>query len=70
MYDSTFARDLMIMPAVSVDAEESMEDVAKKFQSSGNFNLPVLKDGKYLGFISRANVFSSYRRRLKQFSED
>lgn len=70
MYDSTFARDLMITPAVSVDAEESMEDVAKKFQSSGNFNLPVLKDGKYLGFISRANVFSSYRRRLKQFSED
>ncbi len=70
LYDNTFVRDLMFMPEPSVDPEESMESIAEKFQLSGNFNLPVLKDGKYLGFVSRAKVFSSYRRLLKRFSED
>ena len=70
LYDTTFVRDLMFMPEPSVDPDESMEDIAEKFQMSGNFNLPVLKNGKYLGFVSRAKVFSSYRRLLKRFSED
>lgn len=70
LYDTTYVRDLMFMPEPSVDPDELMESVAEKFQISGNFNLPVLKDGKYLGFVSRAKVFSSYRRLLKRFSED
>jgi CIC family chloride channel protein len=47
-----------------------MEAVAQKFQKTGKFNLVVLKDGKYLGFVSRAKVFSSYRKLLKDFSDD
>ncbi|MFH2141237.1 MAG: chloride channel protein [Bacteroidota bacterium] len=70
MYDEIFVRDLMYMPSPVVDPDESMEDVAAKFQQSGNFNLPVVKDGKYLGFVSRANIFSSYIKMLKEFSED
>ena len=70
LYETTYVRDLMFMPEPSVDPDELMESVAEKFQLSGNFNLPVLKDGKYLGFVSRAKVFSSYRRLLKKISED
>lgn len=70
VYDSTFVRDLMFMPDVTIDPGESMEDVAQKFQRSGKFNLVVLKDAKYLGFISRARVFSSYRNLLRDFSDD
>ncbi len=70
LYDTTFVRALMFMPEPSVDPDESMEDIAEKFRMSGNFNLPVLKNGKYLGFVSRAKVFSSYRQLLKKFSED
>lgn len=70
MYDTTYVRDLMFTPEWTVDPDESMEEVAQKFQKSGKFNLVVLQDGKYLGFISRARVFSSYRNLLKQFSDD
>jgi chloride channel protein, CIC family len=70
LYDSVFVRDLMYMPQAIVDPSDSMEDVTKKFQTSGNFNLPVIKDGKYIGFVSKANVFESYRKLLKHFSED
>jgi CIC family chloride channel protein len=40
------------------------------FQKNDRFNIPVLKDGKYIGFMSRANVFSEYRKLLKQYSEE
>lgn len=70
MYDEIHVRDLMFMPHPLIDPDESMEDVAEKFNQSGNFNLPVIKDGKYIGFVSRANIFSSYRKMLKEFSED
>jgi CIC family chloride channel protein len=69
LYEKIFVRDLMFMPSPIVDPDESMEEIAKKFHESGNFNLPVVKDGKYIGFVSRANVFSSYRRMLKQLSD-
>ena len=70
LYDTTNVQNLMIIPEVYVDFDESMEQVAKKFQNSGKYNLAVLKNGKYLGFISRANVFSQYRKLLKYFSDD
>lgn len=69
-YDSIFIKDLMFMPDPLVDPDESMEDIARKFSESGNYNLPVIKDGKYLGFVSRAKIFSTYRDLLKEFSEE
>ena len=70
LYEKTFVRDLMFMPEPSVSPDESMEEVAQKFQTSSHYNLPVLKDGKYVGFVSRANVFSTYRSIIRDFSED
>lgn len=69
IYDTTYVRDLMFMPQTVVSPKESMESIAKKFSNSQHYNLPVLDDGKYLGFVSRANVFSAYREKLKEFSE-
>lgn len=70
LYDSTYVRDLMFMPSPTVSSHESMEDVASKFQSSSHYNLPVIDDGKYVGFVSRANVFSKYRSMIKNFMEE
>lgn len=70
LYDITEVRSLMYFPVNFVSPDDSMEDIVQKFQSSGHFNLPVLKDGKYVGFVSRANVLSKYRKLLKHFSED
>ena len=70
LYDEKSVSSMMFMPGTSVSPDESMEEVAKKFQETRNYNLPVIKDGKYIGFISRANVFSEYRKLLKDFSEE
>ncbi len=69
MYDQLFVRDLMFMPQYVIDRKESMEDVARKFQVSGRYNIAVLDKGKYLGFVSRAKLFSSYRKLMRDFSE-
>ncbi len=70
MYDKTAVHTLMFMPSNIVNYDDDMETVAGKFQHSGKYNLVVLKDGKYIGFVSRANVFSHYRDILKEMSED
>ena len=69
LYDKTLVRNLMFMPTTIVNHDDRMEDVAHKFQHSGKFNLVVLDQDKYVGFVSRANVFSKYRELLKEFSE-
>lgn len=70
LYETTFVKDLMFIPDVSVDYNENMEDVAKKFQITDRFNLIVTKDGYYIGCLSRAKVFSKYRSLQKYFSDD
>jgi CIC family chloride channel protein len=69
-YDTTAVHSLMFMPSNIVNHDDDMETVAGKFQQSGKYNLVVLNDGKYEGFVSRANVFSHYREILKDMSED
>jgi len=70
LWDKTLVKDLMFMPDTIVGPDESMESVARKFQETNNYNLPVIKDGKYLGFVSRAQVFSTYRKLLSEFSDE
>ena len=70
LWDTTTVEELMYMPEIAVNPDESMEAVAQKFQESDNYNLPVIKDGKYMGFVSRAQVFSTYRRLLRDFSDE
>jgi len=70
MYDTTFVRDIMFVPDVHVELSDPMEAVARKFSKSQHYNIPVLEHGKYIGFVSRAKVFSTYRERLKDFSDE
>ncbi len=70
LYEKTSVRSLMFNPSTVVQIDDDMETVAQKFQHSGKYNLVVLDNGKYVGFVSRANVFSKYRQLLKEFSEE
>ncbi len=70
LYETTSVRSLMFNPSTVVQIDDDMETVAQKFQHSGKYNLVVLDNGKYVGFVSRANVFSKYRQLLKEFSEE
>jgi len=70
LYDTVIVNTLMVKPDTFVSPEDSMETIAEKFANYDKYNLPVLKDGKYVGFVSRANVFSTYREMVRKFSSD
>ena len=70
LYETTMVRSLAFRPSKVVNIDDDMETVAAKFQHSGKYNLVVLDGEKYVGFVSRANVFSQYRKLLKEFSEE
>lgn len=70
LYDSVMVSSLMHAPMTSATKDDSMEDIVEKFQRTPQFNIVVLEEGRYVGFVSRANVFSKYRKMLKEFSED
>lgn len=71
LYDEVNVASLMHSPMTSAKLNQSMEDIVEKFQKTPQFNIVVLDDeGHYVGFVSRANVFSKYRKMLKEFSED
>jgi CIC family chloride channel protein len=53
-----------------VQLNDSMESVMDKFNRTGNYNLVVLNHGKYVGFVSRANVFNAYRQTLIDVSHE
>lgn len=61
LYDKITVQELMYMPEFFISPNDSIEVIADKFKSCGRYNLAVIDDGKYIGFISRARVFSVYR---------
>lgn len=70
MYKSTFVRDVMILPPTYVSPDEPMELVMNKFEENNVWNLPVIDNGKYIGFISKSKLFSVYRKWLVDISEE
>jgi chloride channel protein, CIC family len=69
-YDNLLIKNMMIVPPKMVNLDDNMEDVMNKFRSTGLWNLPVVDNGKYIGFVSRSNVFNVYRKMLIEFSEE
>ncbi|MBT34349.1 MAG: chloride channel protein [Thalassobius sp.] len=55
---------IMSVPPAFIEYNENMESVMHKFETSQAWNLPVIKDGKYVGFLSKSRMFSVYRKQL------
>ncbi len=69
-YEEYKVADLMIVPEIVLDIQDSMESVMKKFQDTSAWNLPVISNGKYMGFISKSKLLTVYRRKLMVFAAD
>lgn len=70
LYDKIKVSELITYPEFVVNPTDSMEDIAHKLSKSHVYNIPIVENNKYIGFISRANFFTEYRNLLKEFSDD
>ena len=70
LYNRFTVRRLMVSPPAKVYIGDSMEVVARKFDDSHAWNLPVLDGDKYVGFVSKSKVFTAYRDVLVELSSE
>lgn len=70
LYRRMHVRKFMSMPPARIEVGENMEKVMRTFDITGAWNLPVVENGKYVGFVSKSKIFNSYRRVLRHYSED
>ncbi|WP_289661345.1 chloride channel protein [Flavobacterium panacagri] len=61
----TQIKDVMKTPAATISSFDSMEIVMSKFEKSKSAFLPVLRNGKYYGFISKSIALEAYRTKLR-----
>jgi CIC family chloride channel protein len=70
LYETTYIRDLMTIPPSYIDKKENIDSVMDAFRKTGAWNLPVLDNGYYVGFISKSRIYSKYRDMLVESSEE
>jgi len=65
LYDTVTVDSLMHAGSDIIHYEkDSAEEILNKFKHTGAWNLVVLKNGKYFGFISKSRLLTAYRRKL------
>ena len=57
-------KSLMTTPPAFVSSHENMQIVMNKFEITNAWNLPVIDNGKYVGFLSKSRIFNTYRNKL------
>lgn len=65
IYEKVKASDLMHADAgiIYID-KDNAQVIMNKFKTTGAWNLPVVKNGKYYGYISKSRLLTAYRRKL------
>lgn len=65
LYEKVTVASLMhSVPDIINYDKDTMEVIMDKFKTTVAWNLPVIKDGKYYGFISKSRLLTAYRRKL------
>lgn len=63
-YETSFVADFMKAAPEIIFYNDSAEKVMQKFKESNAWNLPVVKNKKYVGFISKSKLLTAYRNKL------
>jgi CIC family chloride channel protein len=69
LYEQIMVKDLVTAPPATISLNDRMDLVMKKFNESEAWNLPVVDEMKYIGFVSKSSIFNAYRSALVQFTD-
>jgi len=70
LLDTTFVVDYYMQPVAVIDYNDSFEHIMNVFDATNAWNLPVLRDGKFEGIISKSKLYSEYRKMMVQLSHE
>ena len=70
-YDIIFVRDFMRYSEYFIaDINDPMEKIVKKFHGTDRYTIVITNKGKFVGCLSRANVFQAYQQYIRENSSD
>ncbi|MEN2401281.1 chloride channel protein [Flavobacterium sp. MC2016-06] len=64
----TLIKDVMKTPPATISSYDSMEIVMSKFERTKTAFIPVLRNEKYYGFISKSIALEAYRTKLRSMT--
>ncbi|MBL7918550.1 MAG: CBS domain-containing protein, partial [Bacteroidia bacterium] len=64
LYNKVSAKEIMQKPDIKIKHTEDIFAIMKKFEESGQWNLPVTENGAYVGFLSKSTILTEYREKL------
>ncbi len=70
LYEEKKISNLTTMPDEIIFYDDDMQTVMDKFQRSDAWNLPVVDEGRYIGFVSKSKMLSEYRKHLVDITND
>ncbi len=70
LYKKMHVTRFMSTPPARIDICQPMEQVMNTFDKTNAWNLPVVDNGKYVGFVSKSKIFNSYRKVLRDYADD
>ena len=71
LYEKNHVYNYMLSAPAYVYPDEAMESVMRKFETTGEWNLPVVTEERiYLGFVSKSRIFNAYREELKEVTAE
>ena len=62
----TLVSEVLTKPKAIINHDDGMEIIMDKFETSNETTLPVIKNGKFFGIISKVAVLEAYRETLKE----
>ncbi|MEY3648334.1 MAG: hypothetical protein RLZ13_1219 [Bacteroidota bacterium] len=60
----------MHSPLEILFSSENMQSATEKFERSIAWNLPVVENNPYLGFVTKAKIFNANRKKLQKQKEE
>ena len=70
LYKKMHVSRFMSSAPARIDIEMPMDEVMRIFDKTHAWNLPVVHNGKYVGFVSKSKIFNSYRRVLRHYCDE
>lgn len=70
LYKKMHVSRFMSTAPARIEDTMSMDEVMHIFDKTHAWNLPVVHNGRYVGFVSKSKIFNSYRRVLKHYSDE
>ncbi|WPQ62550.1 chloride channel protein [Chitinophaga sancti] len=69
LYDTVTVMDLMKEVPAAIQLEDSTVSVLQKLDEVNAWDLPVIKEGRLIGFISKSDILNRYRQLLHEYSD-